>query len=284
MTYKFIKNPAPGTNLYFQVDTSGLPMDKLRCFWPFRGGGGGGQQVELMGNAPLSYARGCTGTKMFWNPSNPSGGQLGSCDFSNSVRSDRNGWATNNKDGYEAVTQEIFATDTTPWAFTGWVRLTDAAWTPGSGGFQAAQNQQQFVALYDYTQHGLTLGCASDGTFFCTAWQTLTNPHVNVQANTTDTFSDNTWAFFACGMDGTNVWAVINDGTPTTAACTAGPPTGLVIPAYFGRGWVQDSAADSYCMDGNLADVAYWYNQGSFTSEQLADLYNNGNGNTLLRG
>jgi len=274
MTYKYVGNKVPETKLHFQKDTSGLPMDKLRCFWPFRAGGGGGHQEELMGNAPLVHARDCTGRKMLWSASSPCGGQLGSCDLNNSTRTDHNGWGTDGTSPYQGNTADFLATDTTPWAFTGWVKIVDATFG----------TEQQFVALYDYTQHGLTLGCLTDGTFFCTVWQTLTNPHVNVQANTTDTFSDNTWAFFACGMDGTNVWAVINDGTPTTAACTAGPPTGIVAPLYFGKAYVNSSAADSYCLDGNLADIAYWYNQGAFTTAQLADLYNNGNGNTLLRG
>jgi len=274
MTYRFIKNPAPGTNLRFARDTSGLPMDKLRCFWPFRAGGGGGHQEELMGNAPLVHARDCTGRKMLWSDSSPTGDQLGSCDLNNSTRTDRNGWGTVGSDPYQANSADFLATNTTPWAFTGWVKIVDADF-----------GQQRFVTAHDYSQRGFVIKAETDATLACVVWQVLAAPpHTNVTAKTTDTFSDNTWAFFACGMDGTNVWAVINDGTPTTAACTAGPPTGFVAPLYFGKDYVNGDGQNSYCLDGNLADIAYWYNQGSFTSDQLADLYNNGNGNTLLRG
>lgn len=274
MTYNFIKNTAPETNLRFARDTSGLPMDKLRCFWPFRAGGGQDSQVDLMGNAPLAYAPGCTGTKMLWSPSNPSGGQLGSCDFNNSTRANRNGWATSGANPHNGVAQELFATGTTPWAFTGWVRMVDADY---------ATNEQDFISSYNYSENGFIIGQNNTaGAFQCRVFTGLTSGEVS--ATTTDLFADNTWAFFACGMDGVNAWAVINDGTPTTAACTSGPPTGAPVPIYFGRRYTLHSGRDGNNLDGNLADIAYWYNQGSFTSAQLADLYNSGNGNTLLRG
>lgn len=269
MTYNFTRNPAPGTNLHFARDTSDLPMDKLRCFW--RLDGAGTTALDSMGTMNLRADGGGTSpTRVQYNSqflslsaSRPDG-----------VGNSTNFGAHDHDASYNTSPNPpaFLATGVTPFAFTGWARCSDRS------NSQTLLSQYQFVNVEAVKERVFVVGLIPGGTLNFDAWYATNDKDTAV---TTDVFVDDTWTFFALGSDGTNYWISLNGGTAVTATITSpGLKSADTHPLKIGRNAVYPASS----WGGEICDVAYWYNQGLFTAGQLADLYNSGNGNTLLRG
>ena len=269
MTYNFTRNAIDGTNLRFTRNTSDLPLDKLRCFW--RLSGNGAVALDSLGTMNLTIDGGGAGASA---PTRTSA----FIDLSAS-RPDGAGyspnWASQDASYNSSFESDWLARGTTPFAFTGWIRTPDAT------------RNQMIVTQYTSDgghDRGLVIDLSAPGTtartLSCRWWYNNASADVDT-VTTTDTVSDDAWTFFAGGSDGTNYWALINAGTAVTTSITGSGLRALGDhPLRIGRIAVNSSDA----FGGEICDVAYWYNQGLFTAGQLADLYNGGNGNTLLRG
>jgi len=270
MTYNFTRNAVEGTSLHFTRNTSDLPLDKLRCFW--RLDGAGTTALDSIGTMNLrADGGGSSPTRVQYNSqflslsaSRPDG-----------VGNSTNFGAYNHDASYNTSPNPpaFLATGVTPFAFTGWARCSDR-----STYYQSILSQYQFTNVSDELDRVCMARLVPGGTLAFIAWYDTSNYDRVV---TTDTFTDDTWAFFAFGSDGTNYWVSLNGGTAvTTAISSPGFKSASTHPLKIGR----DATNAAQAWGGEICDVAYWYNQGLFTAGQLADLYNSGNGNTLLRG
>jgi len=263
MTYKFNGPSASGTGLYFQSGNEDLPMDKLQSFWPCRGIGTG-TSPDLIGNAPLS----ATGTP-FWEPSNPCGGSLGAADYA--------------------------AAATTFLGTTG-----DATeWSP------IDRNKKWWLSFWFYPRTGVTP--IADAIINTSIWGGngffVSTGIVNSAPGTMEFVCGNgsggwltgcdagswnagAWNFAVVGHDGGSgsgtSFASLNGAAVVTQSSQTLTSGGSAYPLMIGGGGIF---AVSQTLDGMIADVGLWVDvSANATSDEIAALYNGGNGNTLIGG
>jgi len=257
MTYGYVGECVPGTNLHFQRNTSALPMDKLQSFWPFREMGDGTSAIDLLGNSPLVAQN-----TMKWEPSNPCGGALGSTDFAGT----NNYWHTTG-DATELSAlnrQKKFWISVWFYPRSGAHGVISARSTGSNLGWYI------FAATADGNPERVGWGTASDAT----TWS------ANID---TAAWSADAWNHVVCGTDQTTgsgtAFISLNGATAVTGTRTINAPTSAA-DITFGN-WNNSTNP----LDGMIADCAYFVDvSANPTAAQIADLYNGGKGNTLVSG
>jgi hypothetical protein len=259
MTYKFNGPSASGTGLYFQSGNEDLPMDKLQSFWPCRGVGAG-TSPDLIGNAPLSA------TAVGWAASNPGGGSLGSAKFATSGK-----YLETTGDG---LLQDPITRNKKWWC--GFWFYPDTASQVDA--LVSTSNWLGPITWYTSTGIGTSAGSADFVTYGGSGWNTAVNA---------GTWVVDTWNFMLFGHDGGSGSGTSFASLNGAAAVTQGGQTiqagGATNQVRMGGGGLWDPGSQGF--DGMICDVSFWVDvAANATSDEIAALYNGGNGNTLIGG
>ena len=261
MTYKLIEPNASGTGLYFQSGNEDLPMDKLQSFWQLRNASS--EEVvsrDLLGQVGLRPTGSSPTNAVAWAPSNPCGGALGSSDFSQS-----------NNTYYESVGD--------PTDYCGENR--SLKWWMGAWFYPVTGTSADVVLAHaSSTTAGwfLNIDAASSDHlgFYCNNGAGTWVPALSGNAVNFDA-----WNFGIFGHDGTVGFVSLNGATAVTTTMAL-PAAASTWGLTFGS-WLYGAGSTDF--DGYIADASYWVGvSANATATEIAALYNNGKGNTLLGG
>jgi len=253
MTYRYNGNKSEGVSAYFQSGTEDLPMDKLQSFWRLRSAGTQWFiEPDLIGNAHLAPSA----STIAWAASNPSGGALGSADFSGGSAY----WKTpGNSSDYAAENRSK------KWWLGVW-------FYPKTG-----SNNEVIAARSSASSNGwqLCTDATTDG--LALYGNTGSWPGTSDAAITSNSVNFDEWNFGLVGHDGTDLFASLNGGTIATSTYGITAATGTTYGFSFGS-WLYSGRE----LSGYIADVSYWVDvSANATAAEVAALYNGGSGNTL---